>query len=952
MAIDEKQASDAMAQFGSQSDALLRAILDATEEGILAFADNGRILSVNRAFRQLWRQPSLTDSAPTLDEILQPIRAQLLAPASLVVCGKAEDTACRKTGQILPLKDGRRIAHFCRPLPTSSAGSGCLWCCRDVSEEHLAVEALTASERRFHDIAIASADWIWEIDAQGRYTYASENALGAIGYLPQEIVGKTPFDFMRPEDVAINRPRFAALAKQRASFRNLENVARHKDGSLRNVLSNGVPVIDDAGRLLGYRGLDRDITEQQHAASLLTKLSLAVEQSSESVVITDIDANIEYVNDAFTQNTGYARAEVIGKNSRILRSGKTPASTIASLWKALTQGKPWKGQFINQRKDGSEFVEFAIVTPIRQPDGRITHYVAVKEDVTERKRIGEELDRHRHHLEDLVNSRTQQLAEARRIAEAANQAKSDFLANMSHEIRTPMNAIIGLSRLCLQTALTPKQRDYIQKATLAAESLLGIINGILDFSKIEAAQMTIEHIAFDLARVLDHVVTLTTPSAEAKGIRLLRRHAPDLPHALIGDPLRLSQVLTNLLSNAIKFTADGEVLLSIEQQPRTADAPDKDDNIVLRFAVRDTGIGMTSAQQRKLFQSFMQVDTSTARRFGGTGLGLAISKGLVNLMGGEIGVDSEFGHGSTFHFTLPFRVCRYEVVAAPGGGESGADTLRQLKSRPPPTVLLVEDNEFNQQVAAELLAQAGCIVDIAENGQLAVERTQTKTYDIVLMDMQMPVMDGLSATRRIRSNPRLKKLPIVAMTANTMAGDREKCLLAGMNDHLAKPVEPEQLWQMLLRWRRAAADTADTAPMSPPSPAESIGTLPPHEETLPDLPGFDVAGGLKRMMGRARRYKEILTMFHDRFAHFDDDIARALAAEDYETAARLAHTLKGSSGMLGASMVEDKARELEASCIQRNRSESAERLAALSTVLRAAIQALAGLNPSPKDIRP
>ncbi len=952
-----------------------------------------------------------------------------------------------------------------------------------LSEEHRLVglvaerlgifmQARAASERlarakRFAEQIIDTANvMVLGLDPQGGVLFLNATGQAITGYAEAELVGQDWFtQLLRYEAGADSRGKFLRAVATDEDSASMENTIWSRDGAARRIQWRYSTVLNPEGARIAV-AFGVDVTEQREAEAALAEHQQHLEQlvASRTAELEATSASLRALNEeqqaVFDASTagivllrdravvrcnrtmetmlGYAPGELVGRTSRIwFTDEESFLAAGRQVEQAFAAGEAYRDEVELVRKDGSRFWGRLHAAPI-DPGDPAKGVAGMIRDITLERAAVEEIKR------------------ARAIAEEAARAKSDFLANMSHEIRTPMNAIIGMAHLALRTELTPRQRDYLSKIQGASEHLLGIINDILDFSKSEAGKLELEQAEFDLEKLLVNVTTLLSERIVAKGLEILLDVAPDVPRALLGDELRIRQVLLNFCSNAVKFTESGEVSIVVRLLERG------EQEALLEFAVRDTGIGLSEEQQGRLFQSFQQGDTSTSRRYGGTGLGLVISKRLIDLMHGEIGVDSVVGKGSTFWFRVRLGIGRaqapvllpapdlrgarmlvvddngtartvlkdmltrmgFVVDQAASGvvalecvrqaaranrdyavvfldwrmpGMDGVTTAQRIRdlglaapprcvmvtahgreelmqevaacgvtsvllkpvapsllfdtliqvlggpARPAPVtvapaanaqadlaalrgarILLVEDNELNQEVAKAMLEALGLIVDIAENGQVAVGKVQEASYDLVFMDMQMPVMDGLAATRAIRRLPGTGVVPIVAMTANVLQQDRERCFEAGMNDYLCKPIEPALLTAALKRWIRPQGAGGAQSGLRAAGEA-GLGL---------DIEGLDVDGALRRVAGNAPLLLSLLRRFVDGNRHAVADIAHLLETGDRAGAERRAHTLKGVAATLGATRLHAAATDLEAALHEHPESaETAQRLATLGAVL-------------------
>jgi two-component system sensor histidine kinase/response regulator len=908
---------------------------------------------------------------------------------------------------------------------------------QDITDRIQAEQEIRESRAKYRDLVENANSIIIQMDTRGNITFANRFAQDFFGYSEAEILGRNAVGTIIPATESTGRNleiMIQDIAKHPERYAENENENIRHNGEVAWVAWANRAIYDDEGRLSEILCIGNDRTEQKRAEQIVKnseqRLGQIIDFLPDPTWVIDSNGRVVSWNQAMENLTGIAAADMVGKGNyeyALPFFGERRPSLID----LVREWKPeYEKKYLSIKKDGEKLVAeshlpnlgdggmytLATASLIYDAAGQVVGAIESVRDITDRKYM------------------EQEILAAKEKAEDATRAKSEFLANMSHEIRTPMNAIMGMAHLAMKTDLSPKQYDYLKKVDISAKSLLGIINDILDFSKIEAGKMDMESVDFQLEDTLDNISTLVGVKTQEKGLELLFKTDPSVPTALVGDPLRLGQILINLSNNAVKFTDTGEIVVSTELVKKDQA------QVTLKLSVRDSGIGMTTEQAAKLFQPFAQADSSTTRKYGGTGLGLTISKRLAEMMGGEIWVESEQGRGSTFSFTANFDLGKekaqkqykpaselrgmkvlvvddnatsrsifqeilesfsFDVTLASSGqegltelenasetqpfdlvimdwqmpGMDGIETSKHIKNHTgldkipaiimataygreevmqqveevglegflikpvspsmlfdatmqafgaavPDTarvaqrkeqeakaweniqgahVLLVEDNEINQQVAMEILQGAGLKVSIANNGQEGVDAARANQYDAILMDIQMPVMDGYTATRAIRKEERFKELPIIAMTAHAMAGDEDKSLDAGMNGHVAKPIDPDQLFSTLQKWikpseKRVQVQQPET-PVERPEPDKAV----PAEDELPkSLPGFDLPAGLERLRGNKRLYRKLLLDFGANYKGVAGEIHKALDSSDLGQAHSLIHNLKGLAGNLAA----------------------------------------------------
>ncbi len=634
------------------------------------------------------------------------------------------------------------------------------------------VEQLDRNRLKYQAILSSSLDAIITIDQDGKVVDYNEAAERIFGWKYEEIFDRVMSEFLVPEELRDAHEKgmahYLSTGEGPVLGRRVQLEAMHKSGRRFPVEAAISPIQTPDGPL--FTAFLRNIG-QQIADQTELRLAATAFDSIEPMFITDEQARIIRVNKAFVQNSGYQEEDVLGNTPSLWSSGRHDKAFYQSMWQALTQTGKWTGEIYNRRKNGEIYPDYLSISSVRDDAGAITHFVAHLLDITYQKTKEREL----------------RLASIR--ARKADEAKSRFLAAMSHEIRTPMNAVLGIFELLQDSALDTGQAELVKTGRESGELLLSIINDILDFSKMEADRLTLENAPFDLHQVLAQSVELLRTQANQKGLWMVLQIDDELPRYAKGDRVRLRQILLNLINNAVKFTHEGGVTI------RTRMQPDQGGSFTMHCEVQDSGIGIPIVQQQSLFKEFSMVDQSHSRKYGGTGLGLAISKRLIGLMGGRIGIESQVGSGSLFHFHV-----KLESASPEEAGPSADTTMKALPS-PQTRILLAEDNPANQRIFQAMLSSVNLETDIVSDGFAALEAVSARPYDLILMDISMPRMDGIAAARAIRRliGPRAK-IPIVAITAHSLSGDKERFLSAGMNDYLSKPVNKTELLDCITQW--------------------------------------------------------------------------------------------------------------------------------------------------------
>ena len=745
----------------------------------------------------------------------------------------------------------------------------------DTLSNLISTTKLRESEEELRAITDSSAAVIYVKGIDGKYLLVNKMFETLFHHTNEEIKSLTDYDIFS-EEVANNFRENDLEVIRLNELVESEELVPHDDGT-HIYISKKFPLYDKEGHVYAMCGISTDITERKRTEMQKEQYLRFFMLSRDMMCIVGMDGFFKKINPAFTKVLGYSEQELLTKPFIEFIVPEDRMTTLEDAKHQVTYN--FENRYMC--KDGS--IRWLSWTGFMNESENMLYGTA--RDITERKRTEKDLYELNEQLEERVLQRTQELNSARKQAESANLAKSHFLANMSHEIRTPMNSVLGMAQLALNNEHNPKQRDYLNKIYQSGEHLLGVLDDILDFSKIEADKLTLEYFDFTLGETKDSLINLLEWKAAEKGLKLIFDFDSGIPRNLRGDFVRLNQILINYVGNAIKFSKQGEIII------RARSLEKRENNTLLRFEVQDNGIGVTEEQKRKLFHAFVQADTSSSRQYSGSGLGLAINRRLALLMGGEVGAESQLGKGSTFWATVWLDMGSTPKLAAKVKAPVG-QRLGLMEAIQGSRILLVEDSLFNQQVAVEFLNDANATVCLATNGEEALDLLSKETFDCVLMDMQMPDMDGLEATRQIRTNPALEKIPVIAMTANVSDEDRKRCLAAGMDDFIGKPFMLDKFYATIAKYLPVREHQEFISTM----PVASILKTPPAGD--PNVIDFAVLAewvGNDQIKMNNFAYKFIDSTKED-IAQIED----ALERNDMAAVSDLGHRAKSGANFVGA----------------------------------------------------
>ncbi len=738
--------------------------------------------------------------------------------------------------------------------------------CRNISEQKKSEEEIIHSQKRFRDVVESSEGYIWEVDDQGNYKFLTPKIKEVLHYSIDELLGHSPFEFMPEEDSQETQKKFWEYIKQGSRFNNLEHRSIRKDKKIIWQSVNGIPMFDKSGKLTGYRGIGVDITEKKEAEQRLNESEklyrLISENSRDMICLHDPQGRYLYVSKAAKDLLGFTPEEMVGKNPYDFFHPDD-----AERIKNESHNRAVKGQLENtiqyrmQTKSGNYTWFETSTKPIFDKKGNITNLQTSSRDITYRKKI------------EMI------LRKEKERAEMATQAKAQFLSTMSHEIRTPLNAVIGVTHLLHQNNKSPEFTKMLDTLKFSSENLLVLVNDILDFNKIESGQIIFEESEFKLSDLIKSIESSLKYKATEKNLNVYIEYDSSIPQVLIGDPVRISQILNNLTSNAVKFTHEGKITITVKK------TKESNDKVQLYFEVTDTGIGIAKDKQQVVFDRFTQASDDTTRKFGGTGLGLAITKQLLSLMGSGINLESEPGKGTRLYFKLKLQKSKKTELPENKALTTDLSEVDMSGIK----ILVVEDNEVNQFVVSQFLESWNADVDYAINGKEALRKVAGDEYDLVLMDMQMPVMDGYTATRKIRELPdeHYKKLPIIALTASAMLEIRRKIMQSGVNDYISKPFNPKELFYKIAK-HSGLSTNVDYIKKESKSPSKSSESVKKtiHKAIINYDNVLQITGSNEEFL------KRFITVTGKSFKQFVKDYKIILAEKDYEKYRKLIHRMK------------------------------------------------------------